>query len=179
MCLASPAADLLVCALTYAPCQLFEAVAVCRAWRRAGKRLFFAQPWDACTTICHPLQLYSLVSRKPMGCHDCWELVIKQTGLKGIGCSICLLCSVSLRDEADRVSRLDSYACGSASDVHSQGLGAVHGTCSTRRCCQAQAYFCSTRCGAALYAVPVDTQEALRCWAQRPRQRCQKQVRCC
>jgi len=45
--------------------QLFEAVAVCRAWRRAGKRLFFARLWDVCTTICHPLQLFSLVRRPP------------------------------------------------------------------------------------------------------------------
>jgi len=45
--------------------QLFEAVAVCRAWRRAGKRLFFARLWDACTTICHPLQLFSLVRCLP------------------------------------------------------------------------------------------------------------------
>ena len=55
----------LLCILTCVLLQLFEAVAVCRAWRRAGKRLFFAQPWDACTTICHPLQLFSLVTPAP------------------------------------------------------------------------------------------------------------------
>ncbi|BDA50150.1 Tubby-like F-box protein 9 [Coccomyxa sp. Obi] len=38
---------------------LFQVSAVCRAWRRASKRVFFSQPWDSCTTLCHPLQLFS------------------------------------------------------------------------------------------------------------------------
>ena len=71
----------LLCVLTCVRLQLFEAVAVCRAWRRAGKRLFFAQPWDACTTICHPLQLFSLVSSHPAHCCESSELAVRQTGL--------------------------------------------------------------------------------------------------
>lgn len=63
MCLTNPAAAFALW-IDRIALQLFEAVAVCRAWRRAGKRLFFAQPWDACTTICHPLQLFSLVTSR-------------------------------------------------------------------------------------------------------------------
>ncbi|CAL8465340.1 g4875 [Coccomyxa elongata] len=37
----------------------FQVSAVCRAWRRASKRIFFTQPWNSCTTLCHPLQLFS------------------------------------------------------------------------------------------------------------------------
>ena len=40
---------------------LFQISAVCRAWRRASKRIFFSRPWDSCTTLCHPLQLFSTV----------------------------------------------------------------------------------------------------------------------
>ncbi len=44
---------------------LFQISAVCQAWRRASKRIFFSRPWDSCTTLCHPLQLFSTVSPNP------------------------------------------------------------------------------------------------------------------
>lgn len=42
---------------------MFPACGVCSGWRAAGRRLFFASPWQEGGTISHPAGLFLLVSR--------------------------------------------------------------------------------------------------------------------
>jgi hypothetical protein len=44
---------------------LFVAASVCKAWRRLGLRMFWNQPWESPSAICHPVQLFGLVSLPP------------------------------------------------------------------------------------------------------------------
>lgn len=45
----------------------FAACGVCRKWRRLGRKMFFASPWNTPHLICHPDQLFCLSPRTPTG----------------------------------------------------------------------------------------------------------------
>lgn len=45
----------------------FAVCGVCRKWRRLGRKMFFASPWNTPHLICHPDQLFCLSPRTPTG----------------------------------------------------------------------------------------------------------------